>query len=434
MGPTAPREEAPLAPAQPRHPWGQTASRRTRPSDFALPDPPQRAKFHRISYTPARRRIRVFVERRGELERKLYFCHFVITAAGRPRLPVPPAACPEGPFARCKKPCSNPSARELPAISVPGSVTCKAADSSWPPAQIGGGFPTFSTLQSVVVGNAFCLCYVMLTRQETKICQAIRYRCEGQRQSAGDLRRSRRYSVDESTLRVSWLGLNGTLKVVQQARVVNVSEGGNRGRASPALALLASRIGLGGYQASTPGRRHRQTLPAGRIQVRGRDRVRQRVALAGARRSNTGAHPALRSSRLASPRRTLICGRASVPVATRYIEWLSCKRDNGLRRIFDSLRPNPESFDFAEAKLNARARFERRYGQFHLESRTARRRQQCRRDLNGGSVKHRQFARARRFKARLLAPVFRWADPASGMSASIRWQGLFRKLPFASAV
>jgi hypothetical protein len=41
-----------------------------------------------------------------------------------------------------------------------------------------------------------------------------------------DLRRSRRYAVDGATLRVSWLGLNGTLKVVQQARVLNISEEG----------------------------------------------------------------------------------------------------------------------------------------------------------------------------------------------------------------
>jgi hypothetical protein len=41
-----------------------------------------------------------------------------------------------------------------------------------------------------------------------------------------DLRRSRRYAVDATTLRVSWLGLNGTLKVVQQARVLNISEEG----------------------------------------------------------------------------------------------------------------------------------------------------------------------------------------------------------------
>ena len=41
-----------------------------------------------------------------------------------------------------------------------------------------------------------------------------------------DLRRSRRYAVDGDTLRVSWLGVNGDLKVVQQARVLNVSEEG----------------------------------------------------------------------------------------------------------------------------------------------------------------------------------------------------------------
>jgi hypothetical protein len=41
-----------------------------------------------------------------------------------------------------------------------------------------------------------------------------------------DLRRCRRYAVDGATLRVSWLGLNGTLKVVQQARVLNISEEG----------------------------------------------------------------------------------------------------------------------------------------------------------------------------------------------------------------
>ena len=41
-----------------------------------------------------------------------------------------------------------------------------------------------------------------------------------------DLRRSRRYAVEGATLRVSWLGLNGTLKVAHQARVLNISEGG----------------------------------------------------------------------------------------------------------------------------------------------------------------------------------------------------------------
>jgi hypothetical protein len=58
-----------------------------------------------------------------------------------------------------------------------------------------------------------------------------------------DLRKSRRYSVDEGVLRVSWLGLNGTLKVVQQARVLNVSEEGIAVEL-PAPALLASRVGL----------------------------------------------------------------------------------------------------------------------------------------------------------------------------------------------
>ena len=32
--------------------------------------------------------------------------------------------------------------------------------------------------------------------------------------------------MDGDTLRVSWLGLNGQLKVVQQARVLNISEEG----------------------------------------------------------------------------------------------------------------------------------------------------------------------------------------------------------------
>ena len=41
-----------------------------------------------------------------------------------------------------------------------------------------------------------------------------------------DLRRSRRYAVDGATLRISWLGLNGELKVVQHARVLNISEEG----------------------------------------------------------------------------------------------------------------------------------------------------------------------------------------------------------------
>ena len=41
-----------------------------------------------------------------------------------------------------------------------------------------------------------------------------------------DLRRSRRYAVEGETMRVSWLGLNGELKVVHQARVLNISEEG----------------------------------------------------------------------------------------------------------------------------------------------------------------------------------------------------------------
>src|SRR5260370_38193292 len=41
-----------------------------------------------------------------------------------------------------------------------------------------------------------------------------------------DLRRCRRYAVDGSTLRVSWLSLNGELKGVHHARVLNISEEG----------------------------------------------------------------------------------------------------------------------------------------------------------------------------------------------------------------
>src|SRR5437762_14137084 len=40
-----------------------------------------------------------------------------------------------------------------------------------------------------------------------------------------DLRKTRRYAVD-GTLRVSWLGLNGSLKVAHNARVLNISEEG----------------------------------------------------------------------------------------------------------------------------------------------------------------------------------------------------------------
>lgn len=41
-----------------------------------------------------------------------------------------------------------------------------------------------------------------------------------------DLRRTRRYAVDGDTLRVGWLAPNETLKVVQQSRVLNISEEG----------------------------------------------------------------------------------------------------------------------------------------------------------------------------------------------------------------
>ena len=58
-----------------------------------------------------------------------------------------------------------------------------------------------------------------------------------------DLRRSRRYDVDGDTLRVSWLGLNGELKVIQQARVLNVSEEGMAFEL-PEPAQLVSRVKL----------------------------------------------------------------------------------------------------------------------------------------------------------------------------------------------
>jgi hypothetical protein len=41
-----------------------------------------------------------------------------------------------------------------------------------------------------------------------------------------DLRRTRRYAVEGETLRVSWLGLNGTLNMVQHSRVLNICEEG----------------------------------------------------------------------------------------------------------------------------------------------------------------------------------------------------------------
>jgi hypothetical protein len=85
-----------------------------------------------------------------------------------------------------------------------------------------------------------------------------------------DLRKSRRYSVDDGILRVSWLGLDGTLKVVQQARVVNVSEDGIAVEL-PAPALLASRIGL---EASKHRLQGEGTVK--RRRSRSRSRVRRR--------------------------------------------------------------------------------------------------------------------------------------------------------------
>src|SRR5437588_3642727 len=58
-----------------------------------------------------------------------------------------------------------------------------------------------------------------------------------------DLRRSRRYAVEGATVRVSWLDLNGTLKVIQSARVLNISEEGMAFEL-PEAAQLVSRVKL----------------------------------------------------------------------------------------------------------------------------------------------------------------------------------------------
>jgi hypothetical protein len=58
-----------------------------------------------------------------------------------------------------------------------------------------------------------------------------------------DLRRSRRYAVEGETLRVAWLGLNGTLNVVQHSRVVNICEEGIAVEL-PEPAKIASRVKL----------------------------------------------------------------------------------------------------------------------------------------------------------------------------------------------
>jgi hypothetical protein len=60
-----------------------------------------------------------------------------------------------------------------------------------------------------------------------------------------DLRRSPRYAVDGETLRVSWLGLNGSLNMVQHSRVLNISEEGIAVEL-PEPAQLASRVKLEG--------------------------------------------------------------------------------------------------------------------------------------------------------------------------------------------
>ena len=58
-----------------------------------------------------------------------------------------------------------------------------------------------------------------------------------------DLRRTRRYEVDNATLRVSWLGLNGNLKVAHNAQVRNISEEGMAFEL-PEAAQLVTRVKL----------------------------------------------------------------------------------------------------------------------------------------------------------------------------------------------
>jgi hypothetical protein len=58
-----------------------------------------------------------------------------------------------------------------------------------------------------------------------------------------DLRRNRRYATAGETIRVSWLGPTGTLKMVQQARVINISETGIAVEI-PEPAQLLSRVKL----------------------------------------------------------------------------------------------------------------------------------------------------------------------------------------------
>ena len=58
-----------------------------------------------------------------------------------------------------------------------------------------------------------------------------------------DLRRTRRYNVEGATLRVSWLGPEGSLRTVQNARVVNICEDGMAFEL-PEPAELMSRVKL----------------------------------------------------------------------------------------------------------------------------------------------------------------------------------------------
>ena len=58
-----------------------------------------------------------------------------------------------------------------------------------------------------------------------------------------DLRRTRRYAVENETLPVAWLGLTGSLNMVQNSRVLNISEEGIAVEL-PQPAKLASRVKL----------------------------------------------------------------------------------------------------------------------------------------------------------------------------------------------
>src|SRR4051812_43824111 len=57
-----------------------------------------------------------------------------------------------------------------------------------------------------------------------------------------DMRQARRYAV-EGTLRIAWLGTNGTLKLVQNAKVIDISEEGMTFELPEAVQLI-SRVKL----------------------------------------------------------------------------------------------------------------------------------------------------------------------------------------------